>query len=89
MLQLQLIILFFYKGVFLMVFKVFYQPRKDVSPRRENTLSLFLEAESEAQARLIVEEQTKYNIEYIEGLSPKALEYEKQNPNFKLTRFGK
>ncbi|WP_281164912.1 DNA-directed RNA polymerase subunit epsilon [Liquorilactobacillus sicerae] len=72
-----------------MVFKVFYQPSKDVSPRRESTLALYLEAESEAQARLIVEEQTDYNIEYLEGLSPKALEYEKQSPKFKLTEFTK
>ena len=35
----------------------------------------------------MVEHNTDYNIEYVEQLDAKALEYEKQNPNFKITTF--
>ncbi|AUJ32325.1 MAG: DNA-directed RNA polymerase subunit epsilon [Liquorilactobacillus nagelii] len=72
-----------------MIFKVFFQSSKDINPRRENTNSLYLEAESEVEARKIVEEQTNYNIEFLEGLSPKALEYEQQSPHFKIMEFNK
>lgn len=70
-----------------MIFKVYYQPTKKINPRRENTKSLYLEAKSEVEARLLVEENTDYNVEYIEGLDEKTLDYEKQNANFKLTEF--
>lgn len=70
-----------------MTFKVYYQPDKSERPVRENTQSLYLEADSEAQALLLVEENTDYNIEFVEQLDDKALEYEKKNPNFKLTTF--
>ncbi len=32
-----------------MVFKVYYQPTKKINPRRENTESLYLEADSEPE----------------------------------------
>ena len=70
-----------------MIFKVYYQPTKRINPRRENTETLYLEAKSEVEARLLVEENTKYNVEFIEGLDDKTLEYEKQSENFKLTEF--
>lgn len=70
-----------------MIFKVYYQPTKRINPRRENTETLYLEAKSEVEARLLVEENTEYNVEYIEGLDDKTLEYEKQSENFKLTEF--
>lgn len=71
-----------------MTFKVYYQPSKNTTPRRENTRSLYLEAESEAAARLLVENGTDYHIEFIELLDDKALAYEKEsNPDFKLTEF--
>ena len=50
-------------------------------------VKLYIEADSEAQALLLVEENTDYNIEFVEQLDDKALEYEKQNPNFKITKF--
>lgn len=56
-------------------------------PVRENTQSLYIEADSEAEALLMVEHNTDYNIEFVEQLDEKALAYEKQNPNFKLTTF--
>ena len=70
-----------------MTFKVSYQPDATKRPVRENTQSLYIEADSEAQALLLVEENTDYNIEFVEQLDDKALEYEKQNPNFKITKF--
>lgn len=70
-----------------MTFKVYYQADKTKRPVRENTQSLYIEADSEAQALLLVEENTDYNIEFVEQLDDKALEYEKQNPNFKITKF--
>ena len=70
-----------------MIFKIYYQPTKRINPRRENTETLYLEAKSEVEARLLVEENTEYNVEFIEGLDDKTLEYEKQSENFKLTEF--
>ena len=70
-----------------MTFKVYYQPDATKRPVRENTQSLYIEADSEAQALLLVVENTDYNIEFVEQLDDKALEYEKQNPNFKITKF--
>ena len=70
-----------------MTFKVYYQPDATKRPVRENTQSLYIEADSEAQALLLVEENTDYNIEFVEQLDDKALKYEKQNPNFKITKF--
>lgn len=70
-----------------MTFKVYFQPSQKTTPRRENTRSLYLEAGSEAEARQLVENNTEYNIEYIELLDEKSLEYEKQNADFKITKF--
>ncbi|MGY0245217.1 DNA-directed RNA polymerase subunit epsilon [Limosilactobacillus fermentum] len=71
-----------------MTFKVYYQPSKNTTPRRENTQSLYLEADSEAAARVLVEENTNYNVEFIELLDEKALAYEQENDaDFQLTEF--
>lgn len=70
-----------------MTFKVYYQPTKTETPRRENTQSLYIEAESEAEVRALVEENTDYNVELIEELSDAALAYEKESDDFKLTTF--
>ncbi|MGT2801670.1 DNA-dependent RNA polymerase auxiliary subunit epsilon [Streptococcus henryi] len=74
-----------------MIYKVFYQERKDRSPRREQTKALYLEIEANNElegrikARKLVEEKTPYNIEFIELLSDKHLEYEKESGVFSLT----
>lgn len=74
-----------------MIYKVFYQERKDRSPRREQTKTLYLEIEANNElegrikARKLVEEKTPYNIEFIELLSDKHLEYEKESGVFSLT----
>ena len=70
-----------------MIFKVYYQPSKKVNPRRENTEVLYLDTDSEVNARLLVESNTEYNVEFIEGLDEVTLAYEKESPNFKLTEF--
>ena len=76
-----------------MIYKVFYQETKDRSPRRENTHSLYLEVEADNElegrikARKLVEENTDYNIEFIELLSDKHLEYEKESGTFQVTEF--
>ncbi|WP_333565004.1 RNA polymerase epsilon subunit [Streptococcus parasuis] len=76
-----------------MIYKVFYQEPK-VSPRREQTRSLYMEveAESKLQGRIIARELVEktypqYNIEFIELLSEKHLQYEKEHADFSITEF--
>ena len=76
-----------------MIYKVFYQETKDQSPRREQTKSLYLEVDAATElegriiARQLVEQNTKYNIEFIELLSDNHLEYEKSPADFTITEF--
>ena len=74
-----------------MIYQVFYQESKDRSPRREQTKALYLDidASSELEGRIIarkrIEENTSYNVEFIELLSDKHLEYEKETGVFQIT----
>ena len=74
-----------------MIYKVFYQESKDRSPRREQTKALYLDidASSELEGRILarqrIEENTSYNVEFIELLSDKHLEYEKETGVFQIT----
>ncbi|KGR72676.1 DNA-directed RNA polymerase subunit epsilon [Streptococcus phocae subsp. phocae] len=76
-----------------MIYKVFYQETKARSPRRESTQTLYLditapnEREGRIEARKLVEEHTSYNVEFIELLSDKHLEYEKETGVFEITEF--
>ena len=77
-----------------MIYKVFYQETKDRSPRRETTRSLYLDidANSELEGRIIARElveknRPEFNVEYIELLSDKLLDYEKQTGAFEITEF--
>ncbi|MHC5268247.1 DNA-directed RNA polymerase subunit epsilon [Enterococcus sp. LJL98] len=70
-----------------MIYKVFYQERKDQNPKREQTQSLYIEAETEVLARQLVEDNTPYNIEYLQLLEGNHLAYEKENTDFILTEF--
>lgn len=70
-----------------MIYKVLYQEDKKQTPRREETKSLYLEASSQIEALKAVEDNTQYNIEFIQELSGDFLEYEQKNPDFKLTEF--
>ncbi|CAM3179648.1 DNA-directed RNA polymerase subunit epsilon [Lactiplantibacillus plajomi] len=71
-----------------MIYKVYYQETKKRNPQRENTKSLYLEAETEVAARVLVEDNTEYNIEFIEPLEGNYLDYEQKNPAFQLTEFN-
>lgn len=71
-----------------MLFKVTYQPNQFDVPTRENTHSLFMEAENEVEARKILQKHTPYNIEFIQQIEGKHLEYEKNNPDFQIMEFS-
>lgn len=74
-----------------MIYKIFYQETKERNPRREQTKALYLDIDAQSElegriaARKLVEEKTPYNIEFIELLSDKYLEYEKETGVFQLT----
>lgn len=76
-----------------MIYKVFYQEKKDATPRREQTRTLYLDIEAQTElegriiARQLVEAHTTYNIEFIELLSENHLEYEKAHADFSITEF--
>ncbi|MBF0777058.1 hypothetical protein BVE84_07950 [Streptococcus azizii] len=76
-----------------MIYKVFYQEKKDATPRREQTRTLYLDIEAQTElegriiARQLVEAHTTYNIEFIELLSENHLEYEKTHADFSITEF--
>lgn len=74
-----------------MIYKVFYQETKDRSPRRETTKTLYLEVDAKTElegriiARELIETKTPYNIELIQLLDEKSLDYEKETGVFSLT----
>jgi len=75
-----------------MIFKVFYQEDKKRSPRRETTKSLYLdldvksEEEGIIEGRALLAEKTDYLVEFIEGLSDEAFDYEKENSDAEITK---
>lgn len=71
-----------------MIFKVTYQENKLRNPKREETKALYVESETEVDARALVETHTPYNIEFVQPLDPAHLEYEQKSPEFKLTEFN-
>ncbi|MDQ0298964.1 DNA-dependent RNA polymerase auxiliary subunit epsilon [Salibacterium salarium] len=66
-----------------MIFKVYYQKDFNQIPVRENTDSLFVEAETEREVRLKLADKN-YNIEYIQPVSEDLLKHEKQKEDFKV-----
>ncbi|GGL45082.1 DNA-dependent RNA polymerase subunit epsilon [Sporolactobacillus putidus] len=68
-----------------MVFKVLYQKLKEEVPVRENTETLYLEANDVRDVRKKLAERP-YNVEFIQPLSGKFLEYEKKSAEFKLEK---
>ncbi|MDD9147199.1 MULTISPECIES: DNA-dependent RNA polymerase subunit epsilon [unclassified Sporolactobacillus] len=68
-----------------MVFKVLYQKSKEEVPVRENTETLYLEADDVRDVRKKLADRP-YNVEFIQPLSGKFLEYEKQSADFKLEK---
>lgn len=71
-----------------MIFKINYQETKLRNPKREDTKALYLEAESEVEARKLVEQNTPFNIEFVQPIDGKHLEYEKNSADFKLVEFN-
>ena len=70
-----------------MIYKIYYQETKDRNPKREQTHSLYIEADDAVIARSLVEQNTPYNIEFVQELDEKHLAYEKENADFKLAEF--
>lgn len=70
-----------------MIFKVFYQETKTEIPVRENTKTLFIEAESERDVRTKLANKP-FNIEFVTEVKGAFLEYEKQNEEFKVLEIG-
>ena len=70
-----------------MIYKIYYQETKDRNPKREQTHSLYIEADDAVIARRLVEQNTPYNIEFVQELDEKHLAYEKENTDFKLAEF--
>ncbi|GCF93372.1 UPF0356 protein [Enterococcus florum] len=70
-----------------MIYKVYYQETKERNPKREQTQSLYIEAESEEAVHTLMRENTPHNVEYIQLLEGNHLDYEKENADFKLTEF--
>jgi DNA-dependent RNA polymerase auxiliary subunit epsilon len=68
-----------------MIYKVYYQENALEVPVRENTKSLYVEAESERDVRSILKDR-KYNIELIQLLEGNHLEYEQASLNFKVEK---
>ncbi|MBO9130338.1 DNA-directed RNA polymerase subunit epsilon [Bacillus sp. 165] len=67
-----------------MIFKVFYQENALQVPVRENTKTVYVEAESEKDVRIKLA-KFNYNIELVQPLSGAHLEYEKQSEAFKVS----
>lgn len=70
-----------------MIYKVYYQETKDRNPKREQTKSLYVEAADDVAARQLVDENTPYNVEYVQLLEGNHLAYEQENADFKLSEF--
>ncbi|OEH92997.1 DNA-dependent RNA polymerase subunit epsilon [Bacillus solimangrovi] len=69
-----------------MIYKVFFQERKEEAPVRERTNSLYIEAEAERDVRNKLKEKN-LNIEFIQPISGSHLEYEQQSDDFKVENF--
>ncbi|WP_100403162.1 DNA-dependent RNA polymerase subunit epsilon [Bacillus sp. FJAT-42315] len=66
-----------------MIFKVYYQEKKEEVPVREHTRVLYTEANSEREVRHALKNRP-YNVEFVQKIENSYLDYEKQSPNFKL-----
>ncbi len=66
-----------------MVYKVLFQESLSEAPVRENTKSIYIEANSEMDVRKKLTSEN-YNIEFVLPVEGIYLEYEKQNENFKM-----
>ncbi|OIM96672.1 hypothetical protein BIY40_02140 [Pediococcus acidilactici] len=70
-----------------MIFKIYYQESKKEMPRRENTRSLYIEADSQPEAIKRVEDHNPDLTSNKLKFRGKALEYEQQGVNYKLVEY--
>jgi len=70
-----------------MIFKVYYQEDRTRNPKREETRSLYMEANSRVEVIERIEENTPYNIEHVVVLEGRHLRYEKEHAQFVLAEF--
>ncbi|WP_163536667.1 DNA-directed RNA polymerase subunit epsilon [Gracilibacillus sp. YIM 98692] len=66
-----------------MIYKVLYQEIPTEIPVRENTHSLYVEANSEREVRRYLKDR-QLNIEFIQLLTEAHLEYEQKSDSFKV-----
>ncbi|WP_174733761.1 DNA-dependent RNA polymerase subunit epsilon [Mesobacillus harenae] len=66
-----------------MIFKVYYQESLKQVPVRENTKTIYMAADSEREVRTKLSDRP-FNIEYVEAVKGKYLEYEQQNEDFEV-----
>ncbi len=66
-----------------MIYKVYYQDNLLQVPVRENTKSMYIEADSERAVRAKLKDRA-FNIEFIQLLEGVHLEYEQAAPYFEL-----
>ncbi|BAM47755.1 MAG: DNA-dependent RNA polymerase auxiliary subunit epsilon family protein [Amphibacillus sp.] len=64
-----------------MIFKVLYQDNKSEVPVRENTRTMYLEANNEREIREALKGR-EINIEFIQPLTEEHLAYEKLSEDF-------
>ncbi|AYC29099.1 DNA-dependent RNA polymerase subunit epsilon [Paenisporosarcina cavernae] len=68
-----------------MIYKVYYQENMLEVPVRENTKTLYMEADSEREVRFALKDR-KYNIELVQKLEGSHLEYEQASVNFNVEK---
>ena len=68
---------------FVMIFKVYYQERITEVPVRENTKTLFIEADSVREVRSKIADRG-YNVESVQEVKGAYLNYELQNEDYKV-----
>ncbi|MFS4084296.1 DNA-directed RNA polymerase subunit epsilon [Aerococcus urinaeequi] len=71
-----------------MIFKVTYQDSLAEVPRRESTHTMYVQAETKREVRAQLENETPYLVEFIQPLEGAHLEYEQQNPDFKVVELS-
>jgi DNA-dependent RNA polymerase auxiliary subunit epsilon len=68
-----------------MIYKVLYQPSREEVPLREQTETLYLEASDVRNVRQKLADKP-YNVEFIQPMTGKFLDYEKKSAEFKLEK---
>lgn len=66
-----------------MIFKVYFQESIKQVAVRENTKTIYVEADSERDVRTKIADRL-YNVEYIEAVQGNYAEYEKQHEDFEV-----